>query len=88
MSETGRRRRQIQSKGDAMKQKHSKAWYAKNAKIEGDSEVGAGVPPSVTCPKCGGRTQAMLSLSNTIKIHCKRCAGTVDKPDKRFLPTP
>jgi hypothetical protein len=33
-----------------MKLKHSKSWYERKSKLEGDSEVGAGIPPGA-----GGR---------------------------------
>jgi len=28
-----------------MKLSHPKSWYQKNSEIEGDSEIGAGIPP-------------------------------------------
>lgn len=63
-----------------MKLKHSKAWYAKNAAIEGQSEVGAGEPPPDLCPECGGNPRAIVvmvgSLNKLRKVYCKRCKGT------------
>jgi hypothetical protein len=40
-----------------MKLKHSKSWYEQKCKLEGESEIGAGIPPGA-----GGRVLAPTRL--------------------------
>lgn len=55
-----------------MKLEHPKNWYEKNSAIEGNSEIGAGIPPGAqTQARKSGRLPSIAALG-TVHAHARQ----------------
>jgi hypothetical protein len=61
-----------------MKLVHPKSWYAKNSEIEGNSEIGAGIPPGTHTQANNSARFSSLATVGTVHVHARRAVkGTL-----------
>lgn len=63
-----------------MKLDHPKSWYEKNADMEGDSEVGAGIPPGARVQSSWGSQLVSSGVTMSFLVHNPREKPAVSKP--------
>ena len=54
-----------------MKLEHPKSWYKKNSELEGDSEIGAGIPPGAQAHANKAVRLSSFTLMETNRAHAE-----------------
>jgi hypothetical protein len=65
-----------------MKLEHPKSWYQKNSEIEGDSEIGAGIPPWT---RAETRKSQQVSTVPTVTVARVLARKTSEVPRERNI---